>query len=154
VIRAHLLKRFELYVLLLTVAFTGVAVVLVWFEARAAVAVGATALGMGTIQWAIGWADRERQRRLRARAIAEIREMLADQVLNQLAAVKMWMAEAPDPETMDLVLREADESVDRVADMIAGLSEEQLDTWRLTYANVADHITYSSEPALTEPALA
>ena len=147
-LRAHLLKRFELYVLLLTVAFTGVAVVLVWVEVSAAVAIGVTTLGMGCIQGAIGWADRERQRRLRARAIAEIREMLADQVGNQLAAVKMWMAEAPDPETLDLVLHEADESVDRVVDLIAGLSEEQLDTWRLTYANVADHITYSSEPAV------
>lgn len=147
-LRAHLLKRFELYVLLLTVVFTGGAALLVWFEAGAALCVGATAFGMGCIQWAIGWADRERQRRLRARAITEIREMLADQVLNQLAAVKMWMAEAPDPETIEVILREADESVDRVVDLISGLSEEQLDTWRLSYANVADHIAYSSEPAL------
>lgn len=147
-IRAHLLKRFEAYVLLMASVFAAAIVALVWAEAGAAASVLTTSIGMATILGAIQWADRERQRRLRTQAIAEIREMLTDQVLNQLAAVKMWMAEAPDPEAITLVLQETDESLDRVADMISSLSEERLNTWRLTYANVADHVAYSSDPAL------
>lgn len=148
VLRAHLLKRFELYVTLMAIAFAGLVVALVWADASAAVSIGVTAISMGAILGAIQWVDRERQRRLRAQAIAEIREMLTDQVLNQLAAVKMWMAEAPDPEALSLILEETNESLDRVADMISGLSEAKLNTWRLAYANVADHIAYSSDPAL------
>ncbi len=147
-IRAHVLKRFELYIACMTLVFVAVIVALVWTDASTAFSIAATALGMGGILSAIQWADRERQRRLRARAIVEIREMLADQVLNQLSAVKMWVAETPDPAALDLILRETDDTIDRVADMITGLSEEQLDTWRLTYANVADHVAFSSEPGL------
>ena len=147
-IRAHLLKRFELYAGALTFAFVGLIVVLVRADVSAAVAILATTIGMGAILGAIQWADRERQRRLRARAILEIREMLADQVLNQLAAVKMWMAEPPDPEIVSVVTQETDEAIDRIAILINELSEEQLDTWRLAYANVADHVAFSSEPSL------
>ncbi|MEM1117283.1 MAG: hypothetical protein AAF845_15945 [Bacteroidota bacterium] len=147
-LRAHLLKRFELYVALMAGGFVGLVMALVWADASAPVSIGTTAVSMGLILGSIQWADRERQRNLRAQAIAEIREMLTDQVLNQLAAVKMWMAEAPDPEALSLILEETNESLDRVADMISGLSEAKLNTWRLTYANVADHITYSSEPTL------
>lgn len=132
----------------MALAFVAIVTALVMLEPSTAVSIGVTALSMGFILGAIQWADRERQRRLRARAIAEIREMLTDQVLNQIAAVKMWMAEAPDPEALSLILEETDASLDRVAEMISGLSEAQLDTWRLAYANVADHVAYSSEPDL------
>ena len=130
----------------MALAFVGVSVGLIEAGASAGVAVIATVVGLTPIWASIQWADRERQRRLRAQAIAETREMLTDQVLNQLAALRMWMAEDPDPETLALVLRETDASIDRVADMITGLSEEQLDTWRLAYANVADHVAFSSTP--------
>ena len=145
-LRAHLLKRFELYLAAMALAFVAMALALVQAEASAGVAVLAAVVGLTPMLAAIQWADRERQRRLRARAIAEIREMLADQVLNQLAAVRMWMAQETDPETLALTLSETDASIDRVSEMINGLSEEQLDTWRLTYANVADHVAFSSIP--------
>ena len=148
--RVHLLKRFELYVALMAVAFVIGAVLLVLSGASASVAVLCSVVGLAPILAAIQWADRERQRRLRGQAIGEIREMLTDQVLNQLAAVRMWMAEDPDPESLALILSETDASIDRVAEMVKGLSEEQLDTWRLTYANVADHVTFSSIPDYAE----
>ena len=144
--RAHLLKRFELYVAALAVAFVAGAVVLVRAEVETSLALLFAVVGLAPILAAIQWADRERQRRLRAQAIGEIREMLTDQVLNQLAAVRMWMAEDPDPATLALILAETDASIGHVADLIHGLSEEQLDTWRLTYANVADHVAFSSIP--------
>ena len=145
-VRAHVLKRFELYVAGMALAFMAAAIALIRSDAPAGVAVLATVLGMTPIWASIQWADRERQRQLRARAIAEIREMLTDRVLNQLAAARMWMAEDPDPETLATILAETDAAIDQVSDMITGLSEEQLHTWRLTYANVADHIAFSSVP--------
>ena len=54
--------------------------------------------------------------------------------------MKLWMAEDPDPEALGVIFEETDASIDRVAEMINGLSEEQLDTWRLTYANAIDHV--------------
>ena len=138
--RAHLLKRFELYIAVMAVAYVSVAVVVILAEPPAVVVFAVAVFGISTILGAIQWADRERQKRLRTQAIHEIREMLTDQVLNQLAAMKMWMAEDPDPEALGLIFEETDASIDRVAEMINGLSEQQLDTWRLTYANVADHI--------------
>ena len=145
-VRAHVLKRFEIYVALMALAFVAVSVGLIRSGAPAGLAVLATVAGLTPIFASIQWADRQRQRRLRARAIAEIREMLTDQVLNQLAAVRMWMAEDADPDTMAMVLNETDDSLDRVSDLITGLSEEQLDTWRLTYANMPDHVVFSSVP--------
>lgn len=144
---AHLLKRFELYVAGMAVAFVGLCVALVYADVESSAAILLTVAGLAPILAAIQWADRERQRHLRAQAIGEIREMLSDQVLNQLAAVRMWMAEDIDPESLELILNETDASIDRVTELINGLSEEQLDTWRLTYANVADHVTFSSMPS-------
>ena len=139
-LRAHLLKRFELYTAAMAVAFVALAAAVVLTEPPALVVFAVAAFGISAILSAIQWADRERQKRLRTQAIHEIREMLTDQVLNQLAAMKMWMAEDPDPEALGIIFEETDASIDRVAEMINGLSEEQLDTWRLTYSNVADHV--------------
>lgn len=150
--QTHFLKRFELYVTLMAVTFLTLAAGLVWADVGSAVVFGATVVGMGTIQWAIQWVDRERQKRLRAQAIAEIREMLVDQVLNQLAAIKMWMTEGRDPAALDLMFREMSASVDQVTRLINGLSEAQLDTWKLTYANVAEHVAFPTRSASTAPA--
>lgn len=143
-LRQHLLKRFELYVLAYAAAFVAVAAVLVQSDVSAAVAFAAAVVGMGGIQAAVQWADRERQRHLRAQAIHEIREMLRDQVLNQLSAMKMWVAESPDPATVAVLLADVDESIDEIAAMIDRLTEAQLDTWKLTYANAADHVGFGS----------
>lgn len=139
-VRTHLLKRLELYVAAMAVAFTATSVVVVLAAPPPVVVFAVAAFGIGAILGVVQWADRERQKRLRVQAIHEIREMLTDQVLNQLAAMKMWMAEDPDPSVLGLIFEETDASIDRVAEMINGLSEQQLDTWRLTYANVADHV--------------
>lgn len=141
-LKSHLLRRFELYVAVLTLGFVGMSGALLTMRAPAVVVFAATTLGMALITGTIQWADRERQKRLRAQAIDEIREMLMDQVLNQLAAMRMWMAEGDDPEALEIMFHETSESIDRVATMINGLSEAQLDTWRLTYANVADSVIF------------
>lgn len=142
-IRTHLLRRIEIYVLGLTLAFVSVAAAMVWVDVPAAAAFLATVVGMGVIQGAIQWADRAREKTLRQQAIFEIREMLRDQVLNQLAAMKMWVAENPDPETVDLLFTEVDEAIDELARLIDRLTEEQLNTWKLTYANAADHVAFA-----------
>ena len=139
-VRTHLLKRFELYIAAMAAAFASVSAVVILAEPPAVVVYAVAVFGVSAVISAIQWAGRERERRLRAQAIAEIREMLTDQVLNQLAAMKLWMAEDPDPEALGLIFEETDASIDRVAEMINGLSEEQLDTWRLTYANAMDHV--------------
>ena len=139
-VRAHLLKRFELYIAALAVAFATASAAVLLTDPPGVVVYAVAVFGVSAIISAIQWADRERQKRLRAQAIAEIREMLTDQVLNQLAAMKLWMAEDPDPEALGVIFEETDASIDRVAEMINGLSEEQLDTWRLTYANAIDHV--------------
>ena len=145
--RRHLLRRLEYYVLGWTLAFMVVALSMIWAEVTAAVAFLTTVVGMGAVLGTIQWADRVRERTLRARAIHEIREMLRDQVLNQLAAMKMWVAENPDPATVDALFREVDEAIDEVAGMIDRLTEEQLNTWKLTYANASNHVGYARAAA-------
>ena len=140
--RSHLLKRLEFYVLGWALLFVSVAAWMVWVDVPAAMAFLTTVVGMGVVQGAIQWADRVREKTLRARAIHEIREMLRDQVLNQLAAMKMWVAENPDPATVEILFQEVDEAIDDVANMIDRLTEEQLNTWKLTYANASDHVDY------------
>jgi hypothetical protein len=95
--------------------------------------------GMLSLQVAIQWADRERQRRLRAKAIHDIREMLQDRILNQLTSIKVWISMTSDAGPMQGLFDDVDTSIDEVADMVADLSEEQLDTWQLRYANSDAH---------------
>lgn len=93
----------------------------------------------------IQWAIRERERRLRAQAVAEIREMLRDRVLNQLAVVRIRTA--GDPQCTDLqedALDDVDHALGHIKRMVDELSESQLDTWRMTYVNVADDIAVPS----------
>ncbi len=138
-IRHHLLRRVEFYVVALALAFVGVLVWVVLSDASALVAVPVAVVGMGAMQGLLQWADRERRRHLRAQDIGEIREMLRDQVFNQLAAMRMWMSETPDPQTAALLFAEVDGSIDEITALIDRLSEEQLDTWKLTYANASAH---------------
>ena len=126
----------------MAVVFLCVAGWLMWLNVSAAVAMLAAVVGMGAIQAAVQWADRAREKSLRAHAIFEIREMLRDQVLNQLAAMKMWVSENPDPAMVEVLFAEVDEAIDELASLIDRLTEEQLNTWKLTYANAADHVAY------------
>lgn len=61
------------------------------FDVAEAAAAGTavTALGISVLHGLIFWVVRRRQRRVRQEAIVEIREMLADVVKNQLAAIGM-----------------------------------------------------------------
>ena len=142
----HLLKRFELYLALGATVFVGVVYWMFVIETDTGITVAVTVIGMGLIQGAIQWADRERSARLRRLQIHEIREMLRDQILNQLSAVKLWTSEPPDPASAEVLFEELNESVDSIARLIDQLSERQLDTWKLTYANAADHIAMSDAP--------
>ncbi len=136
----HLVRRVEIYVVSLTVAFVAVARAMSLQDVHASVAIFVTAVAIGFIHGLIAWANGRRERALRSQVIVEVREMLRDQVLNQLAAMKMWVSEQPDPETIRLLFADVDESIDEVAALIDRLTEEQLDTWRLTYANASVHM--------------
>ena len=70
----HFVDNIELYL-------SAAGLVVVW--AVAAV------LGVSVLHGAIFWVVRRRQRRIRAQSVHEIREMLTDQVKNQLAVMRM-----------------------------------------------------------------
>ncbi|MDT7855844.1 hypothetical protein RQM47_04240 [Rubrivirga sp. S365] len=91
-----------------------------------------TALGVSVVHGVLFWVVRRRQRLVRARSVHEIREMLADQVKNQLAVMRMWL-----PEGEQAAVDAINESIDEVAEMVDGLSEERLRAWQSTYANTA-----------------
>ncbi len=141
----HLVRRVEIYVVVLTAGFVTMAGVMSLRDVPVAVAIFATAIAIGLIHGLIAWANSRRERSLRSQVIVEVREMLRDQVLNQLAAMKMWVSERPDPETIRLLFADVDESIDEVAALIDRLTEEQLDTWRLTYANASVHMERAPE---------
>ena len=141
----HVVRRVELYVVALTAAFVVMAGTMSLRDVPVAVAIFATAIVIGLIHGLIAWANSRRERSLRRQVIMEVREMLRDQVLNQLAAMKMWVSEKPDPETIRLLFADVDESIDEVAALIDRLTEEQLDTWRLTYANASVHMEHAPE---------
>ena len=139
-LRSHVLRRFELYLAAATTLLVGAVVGMV-LEDVAAVRTGAVAVvGTLSLQVAIHWADRERQRRLRAKAIHDIREMLQDRVLNQLASIKVWLSMTSDSSALRDLFDDVDTSIDEVATMVSDLSEEQLDTWQLHYANSEAHL--------------
>ena len=139
-VSTHVVRRVEFYVVALTAAFVAMAGTMSLRDVPVAVAILATAIAIGLIQGLIAWANSRRERALRSQVIVDVREMLRDQVLNQLSAMKMWVSEKPDPETIRLLFADVDESIDEVAALIDRLTEEQLDTWRLTYANASVHM--------------
>lgn len=128
----HVVRYFEVYLLALVLVVMTSVIGVVESGAGPWTIVGCTFLGMALVQLAIQWADRRRQRALRALAVAEIREMLRDRVLNCLAAMEMWATE--DSLTFEQRTAEVRASIEEVAEMINGLSEEQLNTWKMTYA--------------------
>lgn len=135
----HVLLRFELYLAGTTLVLFGAVTALVLVGAPPMVTGGLACASLLTLQIAIQSVDRERQRRLRAKAIHDIREMLQDRVLNQLAAIKMCATSTAGDHDLAHIVDDVDRSIDEVAEMVAGLSEEQLDTWQLRYANSDAH---------------
>ncbi|WP_412069433.1 hypothetical protein [Rubrivirga sp. IMCC43871] len=135
----HVLLRFELYLAGATLVLFGAVTALVLVGAPPMLTGGLACASLLTLQIAIQSVDRERQRRLRAKAIHDIREMLQDRVLNQLAAIKMCaLSTAGDPR-LTAIVDDVDRTIDEVAEMVSGLSEEQLNTWQLRYANSDAH---------------
>ena len=98
-----------------------------------------TALAVSVLHGVIFWVVRRRQRRIRAESVHVIREMLTDQVSNQLAIMRMLIPEDADREQFDAHFDGIDASISEIDAMVNGLSEEKLRAWEETYANAAEH---------------
>ena len=133
----HVVRHFEYYLVGASLTIMAVVSGLVLLGGSAGVTAGVTGVGVLSLQAAIQAVDRHRQRHLRARALYEIREMLRDRVLNELAALKVMSDEFD--LGIDHRFEELNGTIDEVAELINELSEEQLDTWKLTYARSARH---------------
>lgn len=97
-----------------------------------------TALGISVVHGVLFWVVRRRQRLVRAEAVHEIREMLTDEVKNQLAVIG---ASLPSRARHDYAeqFEDVSRSVDAISEMMDGLTEEKLSTWKRTYSNAAEH---------------
>ena len=91
-----------------------------------------TALAVSVIHGMIFWIVRRRQRMIRTEALAEIKEVLADVVRNDLAAIALYL-----PSENEATLREHLDGVNAtladVAAKVDGLSEERLASWKGRY---------------------
>lgn len=135
----HLLRRFELYLAGTTVVLFGIVAAMILADLPPLYVGAVSWISLLGLQIAIQSVDRERQRRLRAMAIHDIREMLTDRVLNPLSTIKVWAAMTTDTGELAGMVADVDESIDEVATMVTSLSEEQLDTWQLRYAHSDAH---------------
>ncbi|HEY1111350.1 MAG TPA: hypothetical protein VGE76_22030 [Opitutaceae bacterium] len=98
-------------------------------------AIAATAVGV--IHGVLFWVVRTRQRKMRARTIAEVQFMLSDIVNNQLgvivAAAEMSSSSTAPTEAEEHAARIRN-SVQRISDGVRHLSEESLGAWSAKYA--------------------
>ncbi len=99
-----------------------------------------TALGVSVLHGLIFWVVRRRQRLIRSESVHTIREMLTDQVSNQLAIMRMWIPDDADRAALEAHFDGIDTSISEIDQMVNGLSEEKLRAWETTYANAAEHI--------------
>ena len=136
---SHLLRRFELYLGGTTIVLFAVVAAMILADAEPLTVGAVSWISLLALQITIQVVDRERQRRLRAMAIHDIREMLTDRVLNPLAPVKVWAAMTSDSSELAGMVADVDASIDEVAAMVTSLSEEQLDTWQLRSAHSDAH---------------
>lgn len=97
-----------------------------------------TALGISVVHGVLFWVVRRRQRLVRAEAVHEIREMLTDEVKNQLAVIGASLPSGALSEYAEQ-LRDVSASVDAISEMMDGLTEEKLSAWKRTYSNAAEH---------------
>ena len=136
---SHLLRRFEIYLAGTTIVLFAIVAAMILADAEPLTVGAVSWISLLLLQIAIQSVDRERQGRLRAMAIHDIREMLTDRVLNPLATVKVWAAMTSDSTELSGMVADVDASIDEVAAMVTSLSEEQLDTWQLRYAHSDAH---------------
>ena len=107
-----------------------------------------TALAVSVIHGVIFWVVRKRQRAMRERALAEIREMLADRVKNQLAVIAMSLPMTQDREAYAFAVEGINTSVDSISSMVDSLSQESLKSWKRHYREaVANATDLELEPA-------
>ena len=99
-----------------------------------------TALGVSMLHGGIFWVVRRRQRQIRTHSILEIREMLADQVKNQLAVMRMWMPEGEQQAEFEMQFAGINESIDSISGLVDELSEESLKAWKGHYSNAMPHV--------------
>jgi hypothetical protein len=124
--------------------FSGAGLLVVWIAA-VIVAPGnanvwqiaaVTALVVSVLHGMIFWVVRGRQRRLRARSINEIREMLADVVKNDLAVIQMVL-----PEEKSFEVEMIKERIEAIGAQVDHLSEEALTTWKQHYREAVVNAT-------------
>jgi hypothetical protein len=104
-----------------------------------------TALGVSVVHGVLFWTVRRRQRLAQARVIHEIREMLTDQVKNQLAVIATALPASSLSEYAEQ-LHDVTESVDAIGEMMDGLTIETLREWKATYSNASAHYAVAGEP--------
>lgn len=91
------------------------------------------AIVAGVLQVTLGWFIRKRREDARNEAIGDVREMLRDNVNNQLGAI-LLAAEVRGPTAEDLErLRVIRGSVDRVSELLESISEDSLQDWKTRY---------------------
>lgn len=100
-----------------------------------------TALVVSVLHGLIFWGVRRRQRRVRREAIADIREMLSDRVKNQLAVVQMGLQSSEADSEVQMQLEMIGESVDNIAELVDGLSEDSLRSWKVHYDEAVRNTT-------------
>jgi len=100
-----------------------------------------TALLVSVIHGVLFWLIRRRQRMVRNHTIHEIREMLGDQVKNQLAVIGMIVQDEQLGPDAQRSLREVSMSVDTISKMVDSLSEESLHDWKTEYHEAVANAT-------------
>lgn len=99
-----------------------------------------TALGVSVLHGALFWVVRRRQRRIRRGSIYEIREMLTDGVLNELAVIQMFLPQDRGGEA-DMAVEGIKDSVKNISTLVDGLSEESLTEWKAEYREAVANAT-------------
>lgn len=127
------LRHLELWLTLAGVLVVWVAAMLlssspgdVWKVAAVA------ALAVSVLHGLIFWTVRHRQRKVRTEAIDDIREMLSDVVLNQLAIIRLSLPEQQKTAQEDPV-QYIGQSIQRIETMVDAISEESLQSWQSRY---------------------
>ena len=99
-----------------------------------------TAMVVGVLHGTIFWIIRRRQRRIRERSIAEIREMLSDVIKNQLAVMQMYLPRENE-EIVEAELEGIKASINQVSEQVDTLSEEALPEWKTHYHEAVGNAT-------------
>lgn len=98
-----------------------------------------TALGVSVLHGVLFWVVRRRQRRIRRASIYEIREMLTDGVLNELAVIQMFLPDGRGE--ADVAVEGIKDSVTNISTLVDGLSEEALTEWKTEYREAVANAT-------------